>query len=99
MLLPYITAQGVVDVLNDMLKRDYHAVEALMRNRVYCNAALADHPSIQTSSVGAHSVGLLGILNGLFGTIEEGPKAGFGPITMEADEHTGVILRFRVTEA
>lgn len=118
-------AEAAVRLLNELLALDHAAVAALIAQRVPCNAALADHATVQ---VGAYdhanalppaitaelqenardfgsglisdderrglddfarqraagerrfNVGLLGILNGLCGTIGHGERQGWGPI-------------------
>lgn len=74
-------------------------VEALIEHRVACSQATADHPSIQAVPAGDGSflLGLLGILNGLAGTIPDGERAGWGLIAAEYDDGTGRLVRFRRT--
>ena len=63
-----VTIDGAVKLLNEMLAADVGATAALIANRVPCNKALADHPTIQVHR--QHDVtfvGLLGVINGLFG--------------------------------
>ena len=60
----------VLEVLNSALAADAAAIHALMINRVPCNQALLDHPSVCVDSVSAlggvlHVVGALGLLNGV----------------------------------
>jgi hypothetical protein len=64
----------VIGFLNHLLFFDRAAIEALVENRIPCNEALADHPSVQVCDLeqGSPKVGLLGILNGLCGTREDG---------------------------
>lgn len=73
--------RDVVRLLNEAVKVDRQAVQDLIECRVPCNKGLADHPTIQVSAFdeqtgeptpGEYKVGLLGILNGLFGTDCEG---------------------------
>jgi hypothetical protein len=46
----------------------------LINVHVACNQAMADHPTVQVAQLedGTFAVGLLGILNGLFGADENG---------------------------
>ena len=82
-----LTLDKALEILNSMVEADPDAAYALIETRVPCNQDLAEHPSIQVVAQedGSYSVGLLGILNGLFGTIEEGPKKGWGAITAVFD--------------
>lgn len=87
-----ITPEDAIRVLNRALKADPAAVAALALSRTACNQALADDPTVQVlwERTGGYHVGLLGILNGLFG-VDEG---GWGAIG--ADVEDGEIRRFRV---
>ena len=71
-----LTLDQALGVLNEMVALDPEATTALCENRVPCNAALADHESIQVSAPSRDSkeyaVGLLGVLNGLFGSDDTG---------------------------
>lgn len=61
-------AQAIVDLFNDFYKTDPEAASALFSIRVPCNDAVADHPDIVVAgNPGSWKVGVLGLLNGLFG--------------------------------
>ena len=85
MVKPAITVVDVITLLNEAVALDRPAMAALLANRVPCNVALADHPAIQVQAQhGGYHVGLLGIINGLFGTDDDGK----GPIcSIFADGH------------
>lgn len=53
--------QKAIDSLNEALKNDPDALNALIAFRVPCNSQLNNHPTVQTGDKG---VGILGILNG-----------------------------------
>ncbi len=100
MLKDAITARDVVDFLNEALRIDPEAVTALMSQRVGASVALADHPSIQVrkhDGEPSFTVGMLGLLNGLFGTIEGGYYDGWGPIKVKM-KSSKVIDSFVLTE-
>lgn len=86
-----------VRVLNEAVKLDRMAIVNLMDHRVLCNEDLAEHPSIQVSCKrpGANGgaigckVGMLGIINGLFGV----DKQKWGFIAAEMDTE-GRVIRF-----
>lgn len=62
--------QDAVELLNAALKRDSAAITTLVKTRVTCNEALFRHPTVQCGKSpkdGALLVGLLGIINGIFG--------------------------------
>lgn len=68
-----VSPQETVAFLNSLLKIDRGAITKLVTHRVGCCRELADHPTVQVRSLGGPrgsdftDVGLLGILNGLFG--------------------------------
>jgi hypothetical protein len=73
MIKKRVTPGGVVRLLNEMLKMDGKAVDDLISHRVNCNEALSDHPTVQVRKIGeSYQVGMLGVLNGMFGVYEEG---------------------------
>lgn len=84
----------VVDFMNELQALDPEAVETLIETRVPCNYALAGHPTLQCVPLGGgHSVGLLGILNGLCGV----DRTGAGFIVAEFDDPpSGKLTRFYV---
>ena len=68
MVRPLLDAREAVRRLNAILECDTDALSRLIETRVPCNGRLADHPTVQVRDVGdGYRVGLLGILNGLFG--------------------------------
>jgi len=79
-----VTLDHVLDVLNRAVEADSDAIRNLVEQRVQCNKTLADDPTIQVGNYhkagvmlnkhvfGNFSIGLLGILNGLFGVDETG---------------------------
>lgn len=71
-------AQRICDLLNELLEIDRPAIAALIANRVPCNEALSNHPTVQVGvQHGGYHVGMLGILNGLCGIR---PSNSFGLI-------------------
>jgi len=89
-----ITPKNVCDLLNEMLKLDYKCTEKLIEHRVPCNEKIADHATIQVQQFKTDKfpkVGLMGVINGLFGI----RKDGMGAICYEID--FGKIIRFKPT--
>lgn len=86
MLHENISIKHTIDLLNSALISDRNAVEKLVGQRVKCNKTMAEHPTIQVGTVenqkNKYEVGLLGILNGLFGVDEK----GYGPISAVFDD-------------
>jgi len=96
MLKESITPQDACDLLNEMLALDYECVYGLIAHRQRCNEAVAYHPTIQVQQYALDEypkVGIVGILNGMFGIRED----GMGAICYEEDQ--GKILRFKITTA
>lgn len=89
-------AQSIVDRLNSALELDRNAIACLIANRVPCNQALAEHPTVQVGAQhGGFNVGMLGILNGLCGVYDDGPKKGWGAIAAEFEDDPDGKDRFR----
>lgn len=66
-----VTLTHALSVLNRIHALDPTVMPALIGYRVPCNDALAADPTVQVGSSGEkYEVGLLGILNGLFGVDE-----------------------------
>ena len=103
---PSVTIDEVIGVLNEAVQADPVAMTALVNARVPCNDVLAHHPTIQCGSASETGctrapvvVGLLGMLNGLFGIFgEDDPEpTGFGAIAANIDDD-GIVKGFmRVT--
>lgn len=86
----------VVTFLNELAAIDPLLMRALFDVTKPACDILADHPSVQTNhltgnNVEVHdqeenyTVGFLGIINGMFGTFDEGPVKGWGPIAIQFD--------------
>lgn len=70
--------ERAIEVLNRLHAADPTVLPALIAHRVPCNEAAADDPTVQVGHIDDDrtkgcEVGLLGIVNGLFGV--QGPKA------------------------
>jgi hypothetical protein len=96
MLKQSITPQDVCDLLNEMLKLDYECTYGIATHRQQCNEAIASHPTIQVQQFKGDEfpkVGIVGILNGLFGIRDD----GMGAICFDFDDESGKILCFKPT--
>ena len=102
-----ITIEDALEVLNRATKADPQAMRELVAARMPCNAALRDDPTIQVSGSGSDDaeVGLLGIINGMFGIDEDGwgplgavmnngALIGFERVTPEWKSRVPSVLRF-----
>ena len=84
------TVDEAISVLNTVLEADPEATRYLIEGRVICNEALAAHPTVQVGEVnGRYYVGLLGVINSLFGVDER----EWGFIAAEYDD-AGRLQRF-----
>lgn len=70
-----LTVDDTIATLTDIAETDPVAMGKLLEARVTCNDALADHPTVQVGQRNPdnddYTVGILGILNGLFGCDED----------------------------
>ena len=70
-----------IDVLNDALSRDPEAMTRLVNLRVPCRKELGSHPAIRIQRLGdEHRVGVLGLINGIFGDWPSGAIGAEGPL-------------------
>jgi hypothetical protein len=86
MIKPTITPDDAVALLNDMLRLDSSATAIMIGVRQPVNDALAQHPDIQAHGTpeGVFLVGMLGVINGLFGASDGIP--GWGAVTAVYDK-------------
>ena len=94
MLKRSITPSDVCGLLNELLRLDYDCANGLVSYRQQCNELVAAHPSIQVQQYKDDlfpKVGIVGILNGMFGIRDD----GMGAICYEIDK--GKILGFKPT--
>jgi len=93
-----ITVHGAINFLNKLLELDGNAINKLVGSRVECNEALAKHPTVQVQRDGTRTrigkeeaeifeVGLLGVLNGIFGINED----GFGQIVADFNKNCRIV--------
>ena len=90
MIKQSVTLEETIEFLNQVLGLSQEAITKLFFVHIPCSEALAEHPSVQVRGT-EPCVGLLGILNGLFGCDEE----GWGPIAAVVDQSG--IIRFERT--
>lgn len=94
MIKETVSLENIIAFLNNLLLCDPKAIESLINTRVECNEALADHRTVQVAQVGhIYEVGILGILNGIFGIHEEGSLNRYGELCIVYDD-AGKIVRF-----
>lgn len=89
MLKQFVSIQDVCALLNELVVLDPDCIKAFVFQRVPCNEAVADHPTIQVHQPKGEkpTVGLLGILNGIFGIQED----GMGALCAEVDDNNKLI--------
>ena len=90
-----VSLTQAVILLNELVKADPETMQALLEARVPCGASLARHPSIQLlMKDGRPRVGLLGVLNSLFGKGADGQAQ----IIAESDGTNGRLCHFWTRE-
>lgn len=97
-----ITLDEAIKFIDSLAEIDPGGLSRLLLTRVPCNAAMADHPTLQVQVIdegkGEFSIGLLGLLNGLFGKFDSGPMEGWGPIVIECTRDGAMqVIRCRRT--
>jgi len=87
-----ISIEETVAFLNELLKTDPDAINNFFSIRVACNKQMADHSTVQVAVISNDYFifGIIGILNGLFGSDEH----GWGHISADIDN--GKVTGFRV---
>ena len=89
MIKETVSIDEVIDLLNGAIESDRSAMQNLANARVQCNEELSLHETIQVGVVdGKFRVGLIGILNGIFGMNEE----GCGPIGFQFNDDNGELI-------
>lgn len=86
-----VSAEHAVNVLNEAHKLDPVAIEKIVDSPAFCNKELTEHSTIQCGSMKqiypnekeVFTIGLTGLLNGIFGVDENGQ----GPIARKYTEH------------
>lgn len=80
MIKESVSLDEVIEFLNELVEIDKDCIENLIKNRVLCNNKMRDHDTVQVGCFPDLSVGFLGVLNGLFGVFDDGPKEYWGAI-------------------
>ncbi len=99
----HVNVDDAIKLLNWMVENDPALVQSVVDTRLPCVEATWHHPTIQVASKtvgdGPNQVdaSLLGIMNGVFGTIKGGKLDGYGFISVIVDEN-GKVMRFDRTE-
>lgn len=89
-----VTLKETVEFLNSLIKVDSSAINALFSSRISCNEEMANHETVQVMARdGFFQVGMIGVLNGLFGI----DKSGWGHII--ADYEDGKITKFNMLKS
>lgn len=89
MIKESVSIDETIALLNELIQIDANAVAALIANRVPCNEEMANHPTVQCGAQhGGFHVGMLGVINGLFGIYE---GSGWGPIMFVFDDDCNLV--------
>lgn len=98
MLKSSVTIDEALKLLNELALLDNAAVTELIQHRVPCNRHLADHPTVQVGGDEVIAkVGVLGIINGLFGVNADGWGAIGARMVEDADgfQHVDCFIRVK----
>ena len=91
----HVSSVEAVARLNELFALEPDAVAALAEHRVPCGRAFAAHPTLQVRECadGSHVVGLIGVLNAIFGvtTLEDGSLSGFIAGTYDGERLGGFV--------
>lgn len=70
-----LSIDKAVEILNDLVALDPAAMHKLCETRTAVNDELADHPTAQVVEEGGLlTLGMIGVLNAIFGKIDDGGK-------------------------
>lgn len=95
MIKQFVSPEEVINFLNELLGLDKKCISSVSLRRQICNNSITEHPTVQVHSFdGKSEVGMIGILNGLFGSFDSGEHKGWGTIAAEVNEDTGLIDKF-----
>jgi hypothetical protein len=88
------TPEEAIEVLNRIHEADPTVMPALIQLRVPCNEAVADDPTVQVyGGTGMEpTVGILGVLNGVFGCRPETTRGYIGAQYAPNGELIGFVL-------
>lgn len=95
---PTITVDQAINTLNEAVALDRDAVTHLIEQRTHTNKAMLESRLFACWQPVDHQppiLGMLGIINALFGAQEGGAKDGWGYIAAVFDDETGVLQRFK----
>lgn len=87
----FVRIDETIDLLNSLLEADRKAITELFHHRVSCNVIIAEHPTVQViEDKDGYKVGIMGVLNGLFGMDDMSNAA----IAYEYNKDTKEIIKF-----
>jgi len=103
----FVSINEVIQFLNELLQIDSDAINKLLSLRVSCNKELDKHETVQTFAAPVKGVtaddgpktipvvGILGIINGMFGVNSD----NFGAIMIMIERKTGKAVKFGLVDA
>lgn len=106
----FVSVNEVIKFLNELLQIDSETINKLLTVRVPCIKDLADYESVQVQTLPLKDkdklacddgpktislVGILGIINGMFGINSD----KFGPIMILINKKTGKAIKFELIDA
>lgn len=67
-----LSAVHAVKVLNEALELEPYTIQNMFKSRFCVGSGLVQHPTIQVlQEAGVHTLGVLGLINGLFGVLSD----------------------------
>lgn len=77
-------ADDFIKFMNELMELDPEWVRSIVNFRPECNEKIAHHPTVQVmlDEDGKFKAGFLGLMNGFFGSFDEGEAKGCGHIAI-----------------
>ena len=97
-----VTLDYVIDFLNELVKLDYNFTLSLIDSRLPCNNTILNHETIQVDlrKDDIPKAGFLGVLNGIFGTLQRDDKYnGCGKIMANVDREKEFLVFYKTESA
>lgn len=93
-------AYEIINRLNALIEDPVvkHELRAIIHMRLACNEQLLKHPTLQVEQAADDApptLGFLGVLNGLIGTVPDGERRGWGWVSAEFDDDHNLVRFLR----
>ena len=94
------TYKDFIEYMNELYRKDPKWLMNLISHRPHCNKEIAVNTEVQCGRIGKgisepqYGAGLLGIINGFYGSFEDENKRGCGPVAACFDDDTEELRGF-----